>query len=311
MIWTHSGIKRDDFLAAVDRAVVGSREDGPFRLIALLNSPAGYMLVLDQVGPGGEDGDGANGLRRPTRTPVSAAYWRNVVVPSTIGKLLAMGDTADFHIAQHVRFLGLFRPGGKYRTGKPEDAKYEAYICELIPDWVIRFFTAALLRVKYWLDDAPLERPNAEEMTYWSENHQMLFASAEYILPSFFPGETFVYANQSASWHRDRAIARMRAWLDHRLQFGYSEMNSGVYYNQHLPGLFNLVDFSPDEEIRSKALIALDLMMFDIVRRVCQGSFVAASGRQYWAPKRSGWSVSLLDTIELLTGSVGDCWGTK
>ena len=303
-------IKRDDFLGAVDRAVAANREDSPFRLAALLNSPEGYLRVLDAVGPSGEDGTGANGLARPTRTATSAAYWRNVIAPTTVGGILTMADTADFHIAQHLRFLGLFRSGGRYRTGKPEDDKYEAYISELIPDWVIRFIEAALLRVKYWLDDPPTERSNGEEMTYWSENHQMLFASAEYILPSFFPDETFAYLSQGASWHRDRALPRVRAWLEHRLQFGYSEMNSGVYYNEHLPGLFNLVDFSPDDEIRKKALIALDLLMFDVLRRVCQGSYVAASGRQYWAPKRSGWSVSFLDTIELLTGAVGDYWGS-
>lgn len=307
-----SGITRDDFLGAVDRAVAdNSREDGPFRLAALLKEPEGYIRVLDKVGPAGEDGTGANGLAKPTHTPTSALYWREVIVPSTIGHILTMADTADFHIAHHIRFLGLFSRGGRYRTGKPEDAKYEAYISELVPDWVIRFITAALLRVKYWVSDRPLERPNGEEMAYWSENHQMLFASAEYILPSLVPAEeNFAYLDKSPSWHRDRAMPRMRAWLDHKLQFGYSEVNSGVYYNQHLPGLFNLVDFAPDEEIRKRALIALDLMIFDIVRRVCQGSFVAASGRQYWGAKCSGWSCSVLDTIELLTGSVSDFWST-
>ena len=103
----------------------------------------------------------------------------------------------------------------------------------------------------------------------------------------------------------------MKAWLDHRIRLGYSEMNSGTYYNQHLPGLFNLVDFSPEEEIRKRALIALDLIIFDIVRRVCRGSFVAASGRQYWASKTSGWRASVLDTLQLLTGSVGDFWGSS
>lgn len=306
-----SGITREHFLGAVDRAVANSPDDGPFHLIALLNEPEGYIRVLENVGPAGEDGTGANGLARPTLTPVSAFYWRNVIVPSTVGHILTQADTADFHIAHHLRLLGLFRVGGKYRTGKPEDAEYERYISELLPDWVLRFITAALLRVKYWLDDPPLERPSGEEMTYWSENHQMLFASAEYILPSFFPNEMFAYTNQSANWHRERALARLRTWLDHRLQFGYSEVNSAVYYNQHLPGLLNLVDFSPGDEIRKKALIALDLMIFDVVRRVCQGSFVAASGRQYWGGKRSGWSGSIIDTIELLTGSIGDFWGTN
>jgi hypothetical protein len=182
---------------------------------------------------------------------------------------------------------------------------------QLVPEWFIRFITAAVLRVKYWLDDPPLNRENDKEMTYWSENHQMLFASAEYILPGWFPNERFAYTHQTGDWHRGRALPRLKAWLDHRIRFGFSEVNSGTYYDQHLPGLFNLVDFSPDEDIRKRALIALDVMMFDIVRRVCRGSFVAASGRQYWASKTSGWRTSVLDTIQLLSGSVGDFWGTS
>ena len=301
-----SAITREDYLAAVQRA--GARSDCAFRLAALVSAPEGYLRVLDKVSTGGEDGTGADRLARPTLTPLSALYWRTTIIPSTIGHILTMADTADFHIAEHLRFLGLFRPGGRYRTGKPENATYERFISQLVPDWVIDFMTAAVLRVKYWLGDRPLGRPNDEEMTYWSENHQVLFASAEYILPSFFPQHRFAWQDQSASWHRDRALPRVRAWLDHRLELGFSELNSGVYYHQHLPALFNLVDFAPDEEIVMKARIALDLMIFDVVRRVCQGSFVAASGRHYWGSKRSGWSSSMLDTVELLTGLVGDHW---
>jgi hypothetical protein len=309
-----TAIKREDFLSAVDRAT-GRTGDAPFRLVALLEQPEGYLRVVDKVGPGGEDGTGANGLRRPSFDALSAYYLRNVIVGSTIGHILTQADTADFHLAHHLRFLALFRKGGRHRPmkpdGSPENADYETYISSLIPDWFISFINAALLRVKYWVSDRPLERPNGEEMTYWSENHQLLFASAEYLLPTLFPGETFVYLNQSASWNRDRARVRVREWLDNRMRFGFSEVNSGTYYNQHLPGIFNLVDFSPEEDIRKKALIVLDLMLFDVVRRVCQGSFVAASGRQYWGAKRSGWSISILDTIELLTGAVGDFWGTN
>jgi hypothetical protein len=248
-----SGIKRGDYLGAIDRAVAPTRSDSPFRLAALLGSPEGYMRVLDQLTPVA-DGDLADRFTPPEINPLNALYWRVTVSPSTVGHILAMVDTADFTIAEHLRFLGLFRPGGRYRTGKPEDSNYENYISQLVPPWLIDYMTAALLRVKYWLEDPPSGRPTGEEMTYWSENHQNLFGSAEYILSAWFKDETFAYTNKPASWHHDRALTRVRAWLDHRLNLGFSELNSGTYYNQHLPALFNLVDFSPDDEIQTKAL---------------------------------------------------------
>jgi hypothetical protein len=297
-------LERDDFLAAVDRATDSSRQDVPFRLVALLQQPKAYFRVLDKDGV--EDGMGANRLARPTLDPLSAYLWRTTVCHSTIGHILTMIDTADFHMAEHIRFLGLFRPGGTLRTMAPGDDKYDLWLSQLVPRWFTDFLTAALLRVKYWLEDRALDRENEEEMTYWSENHQILFASSEYLAATFFSIEQFAYNNQPAAWHSARALVRVRGWLAHRLRLGFAEQNSGVYYNQHLPAIFNLADFAPDADVKKKALMVLDLMVFDIVRRTCQGGFVAASGRAYWGSKRDGWSNSLLSFIELITGQVGD-----
>ena len=298
-----SGIDRDAYLSSIEGAI--PRDDAPFRLAALLQAPAGYVLVLDNAGV--EGGTGANRLSPPSYDGLSAYWWRRTICPSTIGHILAQVDTADFHIAEHLRFLGLFRPtGGRFRPGTAEKANYELWVAQFIPVWVIDFLVAALLRVKFWVEDPPLGRPNGEEMTYWSENHQILFGSAEYLLPGWYANERFVFLDKEGSWHRDRAMARVVAWLDHRLTLGFAEQNSGVYYNQHLPALFNLVDFAPDDVVKTKATMVLDLMTFDIVRRTSRGAFVTASGRQYWGSKRNGWSVSLLSYIELLTGGVGD-----
>jgi hypothetical protein len=296
-------LDRDAYLNAIGRAI--TRDDAPFRLAALLQAPVGHLLVLDNADV--EGGTGANRLTPPTYDGLSAYWWRTTICPSTIGHILAQVDTADFHIAEHLRFLGHFRPGGsRHRSGTVGTEGYEAWIARLVPAWVVDFMVAALLRVKFWVEDPPLDRPSGEEMTYWSENHQILFGSSEYLLPAWYPNERFAYLDKEASWHRDRAKVRVLAWLDHRLKLGFAEQNSGVYYNQHLPALFNLADFAPDDVVKTKALMVLDLMTFDIVRRTSRGAFVTASGRQYWGSKRNGWSVSLLSYIELLTGTVGD-----
>jgi hypothetical protein len=308
----NADIDRDEFVAAADRTLnADDCDDCPFRLAALLSQPEAYKRVLDQLSTLAETGTGANRLARPTYDPLSAFYWRVTVLHSTIGHILTMKDTADFHTTEHIRFLGLFRPGSAYRQARPRNSEYQAWISTFIPEWLTDFMKAALLRFKYWLEDPPLNRQNDEEMVYWSENHQMLFASSEYITGSWWHDEVFAYTGKGNFWHHNRALPRIRAWLDHRIQFGFSEVDSGTYYNQHLPGIFNLVDFADNDEIQKKAMIVLDLMVFDIVRRTCQGSFVAASGRAYWGSKRSGWSVSIVDFIELLTGAIGDHVGTS
>jgi hypothetical protein len=317
------GVDRGTFDAAADRT--GLRllhDDCPFRLAALMSQAEVYMRLFDAMSPSTEDGDGADGFMPPTLDPLSAFYWRTVVMKSTMHTILDMKDTADFHVAAHLRFLGLFRRGGRHR---PENGRHEDRLRRLVPDWFLRFAEAALLRFKYWVSDPPGvnidDKGNVVEMTFWSENHQILFASSEYIAGLWWPAKPFTHARQNGRWHHDRAFDRVEAWLLHRVRFGFSETNSGTYYNQHFPAVFNLADFvvAPAEastetrerleRIRRLALMVLDLMVFDIVRRTCQGSFVAASGRSYWGTKRTGWSASISDFIEVLTGTVGDVVG--
>jgi hypothetical protein len=323
---SNAGYNRSSFQAAADRAAL--RDDCPFRLAALLESPEGYSRVLDNIPPSSEDGTGANRLARPTLDNLSAFYWRNVVLASTLPDLLAREDTADFHAVSHLRFLGLFRPGGRQRPGLagpntgPIDGEFEQWISTLIPTWFLDFAKAALLRFKYWVTDAPTHRQTNEEMTFWSENHQMNFASSEYIAGRSWGGEEFTWTGQTGDWHAKRAFPRVEKWLLRRLQFGFSEVNSGTYYNEHLPPLFNLIDFAcqstgsdaqlVDPEgfrIRQLAIMVVDLILYDVVRRMCEGSFVAASGRAYYGSKSSAWAVSITNFIEIVTGLIGDFGG--
>ena len=55
--------------------------------------------------------------------------------------------------------------------------------------------------------------------------------------------------------------------------------------------------------------MVLDLMFLDIVRRTCQGGFVATSGRSYWGGNCSGGRRLFPKSIEVLTGAIGDTVG--
>jgi hypothetical protein len=251
----------------------------------------------------------ADELALPTFDELSAFYWRHVVIDQTVGHILALKETADFKVADHVRFLGLFRRGGTLRplagsAGYSES--HEQWLASVVPDWFIAFATTALLRFKYWLEDGKTTRSDEVEMTFWSENHIVLFSSAEYITGQWWPAEAFTFARQHGTWHRERAAVRLERWLHERLRFGFTETNSPVYYNAHLPGLFNLVDFVEDERLRQLGLMVLDLIVFDVVQRVCRGSFQSATARVYGDAKSSGWASSIRDFIEVLTGTLGE-----
>ena len=153
-------------------------------------------------------------------------------------------------------------------------------------------------------------------MEFWSENHYIMFASSEYLLgqlwadESFQPCGAFAAAGDTAgrrtgASRRDRGRARVLKWLNNRLMFGWMEFNSSGYYREHLWALLNLVDFSLDEEVRTKATMAVDLMLFDVVRHLHRGAMGAAGGRSQFKSKSSGFDNGLTDVVELLLGVKG------
>jgi endonuclease/exonuclease/phosphatase family metal-dependent hydrolase len=153
------------------------------------------------------------------------------------------------------------------------------------------------------------------EMQYWSENHQILFATAEYLAGQMFPDQIFrpgaAFRSKPSSAYRDftgrmrmgRARERLIRWLDDRLRFGFSEWNAPGYYDEHFTALFNLADFCLDEQIRGRAMMALDLMVFDLARFTHAGSFSVGAGRAHFKHKNCGWQQSVSDVIEMLFDS--------
>jgi hypothetical protein len=282
---------------------IRSRDDFAFLLVLSVTDYNTFSLLWPNlIGL-----DRADHLYTPPEKPlpIDAFYWRFVVRDSTFLHILSWKETADFKVADHLRFLGLFRPGGRLRPLKRDDS-FERWIQGVVPGWFTELAISALLRFKYWVTDRSTSRHDEEEMTFWSENHQALFASAEFIAGQWFPEATFRAATQLGKWHKERAAERLEGWLHDRLRFGFAELNSPVYYEEHLQAIFNVVDFVEDERLRKLAVMVLDLMIFDVARRNCRGSFMAASTRVYGDKKSSGWAVSIRDFVEVLTGTIGD-----
>ena len=82
-----------------------------------------------------------------------------------------------------------------------------------------------------------------------------------------------LYRDLTGKARMARAKERLVRWLDDRLHFGFSEWNAPGYYDEHFTALFNLADFCLDEQIRRRAVMVLDLMVFDLARFNHAGSF--------------------------------------
>lgn len=191
-------------------------------------------------------------------------------------------DTADFKVTALLRLVHLHGAN----AALPQDWRDRA--------------RRTLLRWKYWIDE-----PGRDGMVYWSENHALMFAAAEYLAGHLYPQDVFTNAGMTGAEHARKARPRLLRWLDERLRYGYSEWYSPVYYPHDVAPLLNLIDFAPDAELRTRAAMALDLLLFDVARLTHRGSFGLTAGRVYEEHKRSGRGQSIADLIEVLFGTRG------
>ena len=179
-------------------------------------------------------------------------------ISKAIAKIEARKDTSDFTVAALIRILYLDN----------QTHALSPAIRERIEEAVLGF--------KYWLDE-----PGKDKMCYWTENHQILFHSAELLAGQLFKGRIFANDGKTGEQHMEHARPLILRWLDLRGRFGFSEWHSNVYFNEDIPALVNLVDFAEDEEIRIKSQMVLDLIAYDFLTNTYRGLFSTVHGRTY------------------------------
>ncbi|MEM9326174.1 MAG: hypothetical protein AAGA85_10980 [Bacteroidota bacterium] len=169
-------------------------------------------------------------------------------------------DCSDFRLVNMVRIL----------------YKYE----DRVPPEVLEQTKETLFNFRYWWDE-----PGQNSMCYWSENHQILFASAEYLIGQKYRDVTFKndYTGQD---HMDKARIRILDWLEMRWKYGFTEFYSEVYYKEDLGALINLIDFAEDEEVKTKSQIIMDLLFYDVATQSLKTTFASASGRAYFGNRK-------------------------
>lgn len=193
----------------------------------------------------------------------------------------AREDTADFTLA------GLVRLHYKYAGTRA-----------LTPEQAARL-RATLLNFKYWLDE-----PNPSYMELWTENHQILAFSAEYLAGQAFPDEIFTNNGQTGAWHMQHARQKLLRWIDFRARTGMAEWDSVPYYGMNIAALLNLADFAADEEVALKAAMMLDVLFYDMAADSFYGQYATSHGRAAARHIKSAAGDSLL-TLQTLAWGYG------
>ncbi|MBN2502371.1 MAG: hypothetical protein JXB38_16435 [Anaerolineales bacterium] len=156
----------------------------------------------------------------------------------------------------------------------------------------------AILGFKYWPDE-----PGRDDMCTWTENHQILFATAAYLVGQMYPDEVFSNTGHTGRQKIELSRPRILRWLDLRFKTGFSEWLSNVYYDKDLAALLNLLDFAADEELRQRAKMIVDLLLFDMALNSFKGVFGSTHGRSYEEYKKWARLEGTTDIAKLLFGT--------
>ncbi len=157
---------------------------------------------------------------------------------------------------------------------------------------------AVVLGFKY----SPWE-PGIDSMCTWTENHQILFASAEYLAGARYPERVFTNSGQTGTEKRDAARRRIDRWLELRFVTGFSEWLSHVYYDEDITALLSLSDFAVDPVLARRARMILDLMLIDVAANSLRGVFGSTHGRSYPREKRFADTEATSDICTIVFGT--------
>lgn len=163
------------------------------------------------------------------------------------------GDCADFLVNGFIRLLKGFETSDRLKARAKE----------------------VLLSFRYWMDE-----DGSDGMCFWSENHALMFYSAQLLVGDLYPDDLFTRSGRTGREQSALGAARCRDWLSDMEAGGSEEFNSGTYLPVTVAVLLNLIDFAP-EDISLRSSAVLD----DLLRRLClhvfHGTAVSPQGRAY------------------------------
>ncbi|MGI6781761.1 MAG: hypothetical protein ACOX56_02920 [Acholeplasmataceae bacterium] len=182
-------------------------------------------------------------------------------------------DCSDFKMISILRSLYLYK--------------------DLISEETVNYMKRTTLDFKYAMED-----PGIDGMCYWSENHQLIFNTIQYLAGHLFENEIFTNTGYDGLWHKNRALKQLHYWFETRFKWGFVEFHSNTYYEEDVAPLSILIDLAPDEDIKKKATILMDMILLDMAMHNFNGYFNAASGRCYEVQKCDPNQQDILDIMK-------------
>jgi len=143
--------------------------------------------------------------------------------------------------------------------------------------------------VPYWVTYGDTLR------NYWSENHMIMWMGSDWLL------------HEKYGRPIDSTLdARLRHYLNLKIQYGFYEFFSSTYAPYSLSGLLNLADFSQDAQIKNLATQASQRLLKDLLMLTNdKGVFFPSAGRNYPGKYETPYGQNHNGPIYLLTG-LGD-----
>ena len=173
-----------------------------------------------------------------------------------LDKINLREDTADFRMASLLRTMYLDNITNVLSPGLKSQIKN------------------AILGFKYWYTE-----PGEDDMIMWTENHMILFHSAELLAGQLYPNEIFNNSGMTGLEHVSHALPLVNRWIEWRSRFGFAEWHSNIYFNMDLMALINLVDFAQDNDTSTNAAMLMDILAFDFANNYYKGTYATTSGR--------------------------------
>jgi len=170
-----------------------------------------------------------------------------------------------------------------------------------VPDALHARIDRALLAFPYRPDERAHGR--ADALCTWTENHQILFASAALVAGEQRPDAVFLASGRRGREQAAVARRRVERWLAMRFRTGFSEWLSHVYYDEDLVALLALADFAADPALRERAAIVADLVLVDLALHSYRGVFASTHGRSYEGAKKRAAEEGTTDTAKLVLGT--------
>jgi hypothetical protein len=157
---------------------------------------------------------------------------------------------------------------------------------------------AALTGFKYWID-----QPGLDAMCYFTENHQMVWHTAELLAGEALPEDKFANSGWSGRQHAEHGGEMAEAWMRRKLAGGFSEFDSNAYLAIDTLALTSIVELAEEPRLRQLAEALLDKMLLTLASNSFHGVHGAAHGRTYTTTLRSGRFEETAPIMRVLWGT--------